>query len=234
MRFLLIFLILLNGLYAGWQYLDPVKSTSQIPPLPANLQTLELLDEQRTVEGAPAESVDSPPGDEEQAKGADESARLAQNESGCYTLGPFKDKNILQQVKESLAEHASQIAERKLKQSEKHRYWVYIPALPGRKQARAMAKQLREHKIKDFYIVLSGENKNSISLGHFREPGHANRRLETMDKLGLKAEIKVIYRDYDIYWLDYRLDEKAVQDGFSTDEYLGEGVSRLARGCEGG
>lgn len=239
MRILLVFVIILNLLYAGWEFLNPAANSNYIPPLADNLKTLELLHE--PVAEAPVSEVsvlaennvsnEESPDQVEMPASNYESSKPMIDEPSCYTLGPFKDKNIMQQLRETIAEYVTDMSVRKRQESEKHRYWVYVPALPDRKQAKLVAKQLRQKNVNDFYIVLSGKSKNSISLGHYREQKHANLRMKRVIDLGLKAEIDVIYRDYDIYWLDYKVDEVSGEAGFSVDEYISEGVSQLARDC---
>ena len=238
MRILLIFIVILNVLYAGWEYVNPARKVDYVPPLPDNLMTLELLHEERAqalkksvAEAGVEVGVKSSPLEQDELL-VTEAHEIKKNDPvSCYTLGPFKDESIMQQLRESIAEHVTDISVRKRQESEKHRYWVYIPALSSRKQAKLVAKQLRLKKINDFYIVLSGDAKNSISLGHYREPVHANRRVKVVTKLGLKAEIKIIYRDYDVYWLDYQVEEADGGVSFSVDEYVSDGVSQLAREC---
>ena len=240
MRILLIFIIILNLLYAGWQYLSPTGIAGVVAPMPEGLKTLELLRENKANEIVSNEtalqrvlsrkaekkdvSVSLPAG---KKLGSDKSKLVS-----CYTLGPFKDENIMQQLRESIAEYVTDLSVRKRQESEKHRYWVYMPALSSRKQAKLMAKKLREEQLNDFYIVLSGNAKNSISLGHFRDPKHANRRMKQLVDLGFKAEINVIYREYDIYWLDYQVIMLEGELGFSVDEYISDGVSQLVRECD--
>jgi len=245
MRILLIFIVLLNLLYASWEYFSPTIATDVIPPMADDLKVLELLHEpgstdlqlpdagQRDVAAvgdAEIQLSEVEPGSE---AGHENDANLVSTVS-CYTLGPFRDESIMQQLQESITEYVTNVSVRKRQESEKHRYWVYIPALSGRKQAKLVARKLREKGINDFYIVLSGVAKNGISLGHYREPKHANRRVKRVKKLGFKAEIKVIYREYDIYWLDYEVDTISGEAGFSVDEYLSEGVSQIIRDCNAG
>ncbi len=243
MRILLVFIVVLNLLYAGWVYLNPGHSTDGVPPLPDNLKTLELLRESDTVAQQTAAVKDSLPivaaADADGTEIIEAENALAEKISkpvksvACYTLGPFRDKNIMQQLRDSMAEHVSKISVRKRQESVKHRYWVFIPALPNRKRAKLMAEKLRKRNINDFYIVFSGQAKNRISLGHYREPKHANRRMKQVTGLGFKTEVDVVYRNYDIYWLDYQLDDTGKVD-LPIDEYLNEGVSQLARECNSG
>lgn len=238
MRVLLIFIIILNLLYAGWEFLNPAENRNEIGSMSDSLKKLELLNEPESAIKPPAANVlENEPDDKERLKQvADVNSRVDVNgvaidSISCYTLGPFKDKNIMQQLRETIAEYVTDVTVRKRKESEKHRYWVYVAALPDRKQARLTAKQLRQKGINDFYIVLSGGSKNSISLGHFREPKHANLIMKRVIDLGFKAGIEVIYRDYDIYWLDYKVDGGGGESGFTVKEYISEGISQLARDC---
>ena len=239
MRILLIFIIILNLLYVGWQYVSPAGTAGVVSPMPVGLKTLELLRENKanknesdetalqSVLSYKAEKTDIGVGFPSDGKLDLNKAKLV----SCYTLGPFKDENIMQQLRESIAEYVIDLSVRKRQESEKHRYWVYVPSLSSRKQAKLMANKLREEKLNDFYIVLSGKAKNSISLGHFRDPKHANRRMKQLIDLGFKAEINVIYREYDIYWLDYQVKTPDEGLGFSVDEYISDGVSQLVREC---
>lgn len=237
MRLFLVFIIILNLLYAGWEYLSPAVSNEEIAPLADNLQTLELLRETRQQQGVVLD-IDIGPGvenshDAETLELSTEVQELqeVESEAACYTLGPFKDKDIMQQLRISLAEHVDDLKVRKLQDSEKHRYWVYIPALKNRRQARKMVEKLRASQITDFYIILNGDARNGISLGHFKEQKHANRRLRQVTSLGYDAEINVIYREFDVYWLDYQNNVVKEDEGFSIDEYATEGVSQLEREC---
>jgi len=246
MRILLIFIIILNLLYAGWEYISPTAVTDVIPPMADDLTALELLHEaepgmqpgmQQLPEIENLSEVVSDTGIQLSAVEADSgvvinSGTKSISSISCYTLGPFRDENIMQQLRESITEYVTNVSVRKRQESEKHRYWVYVPAVGGRKKAKLMAKKLRQKDVNDFYIVLSGSAKNSISLGHYREPKHANRRVKRVTGLGFNAQVKVIYREYDIYWLDYEVDAVNGVAGFSVDEYISEGVSQIARDCK--
>lgn len=234
MRILLIFLIILNLLYAGWVYFSPAPSGQKLSSVVENLKPLELLNEKPETVGIDIENglvagVESPDEGVEAEPGTD---RVAVEVLSCYTVGPFKDESLMQQLRDSLSQHVSKVSVRKRVETEKHRYWVYLPAASSRKQAKETASRLREKNIKDFYIVLRGDTKHSISLGHFREQKHANRRRKGVAKLGFNAEIDVIYRDYEVYWLDYRLSDPELDPGFKLTEYETEGVSQISRSCD--
>ncbi len=229
MRLFFVFLLILNLLFAGWQYLQPPKSEVQIKPLPAELQKLQLL----------AELKEKP---QPQVKEADVSEAVIESPEMpetsiqavadvCYTLGPFKDEKTLQQVQTVLSEWAQGVAVRKREERQRHRYWVYLPAFETRAQAVEMSKKLAQKNIKDYYIVRSGNLDKGISLGHFKEKAYADRRVSNLKKWGFDAEIEVIYRNFNIFWLDYRLGGGQKKSDEYIKEFLVEGVSRIDRDC---
>jgi hypothetical protein len=232
MRLVLI-LVAINILYAGWEYLRPSAAGSEPPPIDSQLARLQLLREREAaveleVDGSRKSGVTAAA--EQAVQQVKSQPETAQAKPMCYTLGPFKDRKIMQRVSESMAEQVDDISLRTLQESEKHRYWVHIPAAENIAAAKQLASQLRAKDFRDFYIVLRGDAKNSISLGHFKQPEHASRRLKMVTDMGFEADIEIIYRDYDVYWLDYRVagDEDAQ---VAADNYLAEGVSRITRPC---
>jgi len=228
MRVLFYYLLVLNLLYAGWEYVQPTHQSVVVAALPEGLKTLELLDvvaEPVVDEKRPDDSVVD-----------DGLQEVVENVEplvlSCFTLGPFKDELIVQQIRESMAEDIEDLKVRVLEESEKHRYWVYIPSLPSRKEAKSVARKLKNSKLKDYYVVLSGETKNSISLGHFKEPEYANRRAKKVRDLGFDAMVEVIYKKYNMYWIDYRALKSDLELESMINNHVSEGVSRLDRSCE--
>jgi len=237
MRLFLAFVIILNLLYAGWEYVNPTKTREMIPPLADNLQSLELLREAESIVEVPehgAKPFGTLPidvGQPEQAA-VEESGEPGQVPIACYTLGPFKDSDLMKQVKASLTEYVDNLTVRTRQETERHRYWVYIPSLGSRRKAKSMVSKLRDSKVKDFYIILNGEQRNGVSLGHFKERRHASRRHKKITGLGFKADIEVIYKELDIHWLDYQSKSQQSDPAFDINEYAIEGVSQLVRDCE--
>ena len=235
MRLFLVFLLLLNLLYAVWNYFQPVKPHNRVKALPSDLKSLQMLSEVANDTSVSAEEPVNPVVSQPEQKvvPAEEQAPVEPLPVvRCYTLGPFKDESIMQQLKAVLAEKAQGVEVRKLEESEQHRYWVHIPALKDRAAAKAMTRTLAGKKIKDFYIVRGGENNNRISLGHFREKKHADRRIKLLKKHDIKAEIEIIYRHFNIYWLDYSEVDNQIEGEDFIQEFLIDGVARLNRDCE--
>ena len=109
---------------------------------------------------------------------------------------------------------------------------MYVPALPSKKLAKEVARKLKRSKLKDFYVVLRGSAKNSVSLGHFRELEYANRRAKKVRSLGFTATVEVLYKKYNVHWIDYSASEVDLENESLINSHVSEGVSRLNRICE--
>lgn len=228
MRLFLMFLVVLNLLFAAWQYWQPAGPENKVSALPAGLEQLVLLSERQDVvadeEGLAGES-------------SNVTAVVAESEGEkqdrlCYTLGPFRGEEKVKQTKSAIAEYVDNLIIRKREQSEQHRFWVYVAPQKSREAAVNVSEQLAKKKIKDYYIIRSGEKNNGISLGHFKEKKHADRRVRKLSKLGFDVKMEVIYQNYLVYWLDYSTSTK-VEDGEDILQGLvEEGVARIDRACQ--
>lgn len=228
MRLFLMFLVVLNLLFAAWQYWQPAGSENKESALPVGLEELVLLSERQDLavdEGALVDestsvaAVEMEPEDEKPD-------RL------CYTLGPFRDEEKVEQTKSAIAEYVDDLIIRKREQSEQHRFWVYVAPQKTRAEAVNVSKLLAEKKIKDYYIIRSGEKNNGISLGHFKEKKHADRRVKKLSRLGFDVKMEVIYQNFLVYWLDYSAIDKAEEGGDVLHGLVEEGVARIDRTCQ--
>jgi len=224
MKVFFLFLFIINILIALWFYSQPVKNNTLARPLPDNLDSLILLSEENAQHEAakPIAAVDV----------GVKTMSTDKADIQCYTLGPFKDEIRLKQASKHLAEQVLSIDVRKREESQRHRYWVYLPVMPSRVSAIEKSKQLAQAKISDYYIVRSGDKKNAISLGHYKEKQHADRRVSRLKKQGFGTEMEVIFRQINIFWIDYSIDDSKALSREVISEYLVDGVTRLHRNCQ--
>jgi len=198
-----------------WQYANPPSSATPLSALPQNLQSIEMI-----VETAGIQEPVLP-----EAAGHQIPSRQ------CYTLGPFNEESQAQAIMESIMPKVKEALLRSKPEVRHHRYWVHIAPQENRQAAIAVSKALARKKIKDYYIVRGGERNNSISLGHFKEKKHADRRLKKLQEKGFDVSIEPIYREFKLYWLDYTiLPDAGIDESFWSD-LLPNGVGRLKREC---
>jgi hypothetical protein len=218
MRMVFVFLLILNILFAGWQFWRPQQTGSGVAALPSHLSRIELMRERvNPGSGIPAASM---------AKEGKEPGRGL-----CHTLGPFTDGQMTEALKQQMQQFTKKLTLRIIEENELHRYWVYMRA-KNHEDAVEVSKALAEKNISDYYIMNSAGEKR-VSLGHFREKAYADKRLQQVESLGFEANSEVIYRQYQLYWLDYELIEKEKSrfEAFIAP-YLQNEISILNRDCE--
>jgi len=230
MRALFILLVLLNLAFFAWQYYAPAPQQAKIAQLTGNLKPIVLLSELKHEADAKPEPAETGAASPIEAGTLGSAAEHSQ--PICQTLGPFRDRQQLDQVKTRLSPLLKHASIRAIQERRLHRYWIYLPAEPSRQQAVTLSRKLADAKIKDYYIVLSGENKNSISLGHFRDKQHAEKRQKQLKRLGFDAKTQLIYRDFDLFWLDFEAAQPVNRDQLAVDEALDDEISVINRACK--
>ncbi len=83
--------------------------------------------------------------------------------------------------------------------------WVYIKPEKSRKKAIETGDRLKSKKIKDFYVIRDGEQKNGLSLGRFKSKSGAYELAKKVKKLGFEVTVEPLFKSHTIYWLDYQL-----------------------------
>ncbi len=216
MRLLFLFLFLLNAGFMAWLYMYSPSPTEHITALPQSVQAIEMIVEPKKV---PISQRDVSIASQQQAK-------------QCFTIGPFNDELQAQKIMEAIKPHIKEASLRSKLELRHHRYWVLIPSQETRQAAITLSKTLAREKISDYYIVRGGERNNSISLGHFKEKSHAERRYKKLQQKGFDVVIEPIYRESKFYWLDYALTNLSDIDETAWSDLLPNGVGRLKRECK--
>ena len=149
----------------------------------------------------------------------------------CFTLGPFRELDTLRALMRNIKEYVEEVSFRSRDEKESSLFWVYLSPLENRAQAKKVGQALKAKKIKDFYIIRSGDKKNGISLGQFRNKNGAYRLAKKVKKLDFSVEVEPVFKTYTLYWLDYRLINGNTIPEALTAKYLTGKISRLSRSC---
>jgi len=152
-------------------------------------------------------------------------------EKACFSLGPFISLDAVKSATTTFTEKEIEVTRRELNERYLSSYQVYLPALPSLVQAKKVIQQLKQKKIKDYYIVLKrGAQRYSISLGLFKDKKHALRRITLVKRKGFKPQLLSRFRNRLLYWLDYTGSEKGVDTALLAGEE-GKALQRLEREC---
>lgn len=218
MRMLVIFFLMLNLFFAGWSYWSKDEFLGDNERALGNIKTIVLMHESSDVNFASVNPDGSASG-------------IAQAHLTCHTLGPFTDSQMVEELKLRLQPFSERISVRNIEESEMHRYWVYLAA-KNQEDAVVTSKMLALQNVADYYIV-TAEKGMRVSIGHFKEKLYADKRSQQIKQLGFAPTTEVIYRKYQLYWLDYELYEsqRAGVNGVISPN-LQNDISLLDRDCE--
>jgi len=147
----------------------------------------------------------------------------------CITLGPFDTPQDLRNARQALASRTVRSRPRQEQTSQTTGWWVYLPAAASRAQALEQARQLGAHDISDYFVVGSGDQANTISLGLFRDPANARKRLDQLLAAGFPARMSERSESVPEFWLDL-----VVADGSHLDwrKYVSaSGIGSRNAGC---
>lgn len=130
----------------------------------------------------------------------------------CLSIGAFTTQADMRAAVKALTPVVARVQFRETRVTEVRGYWVYLPAPANRERALDIARQLSSRGISDYYVVTAGEQPNAISLGLFREPGNAEKRLNEIRALGFKPEMTQRSDEVPIYWVDIARSDDASFD----------------------
>lgn len=248
MRWLFLFVLMVNIAYVAWELNSPegggpvIKKHKDVAPilllseleptektLEPPLEEVEKKSELQQIEAeAESEPIDKP---EPVAAAPVTSEQAAAEASSCYTLGPFRKLENLRIFTRAIKDYVEEASFRSRDEQEQSMFWVYLPPRADLGKARALGKRLEKMGISDYYVISKGDEKNGISLGHFKEKDRAYNYADSIKKQGFKPVVDPVFRSYTIYWLDYTLaSHRSIPDAV-FEQYLGSNIKRLDRSC---
>ena len=214
MRHLVYLLLIANVVFFGWKLFEtqsPEPLVRALPPLPDNVSRLVTLQEQQAATTGEEVVTDLETLTAEQPPGA---GAVLQ----CQALGPFLAVDAMRPIAAELGELGLQPEQRQVESKELVGYWVYLPAMP-REEIRTVLATLEDYNDKEYYV-----GKGSfISLGTFKSMERAERRLQSVRKMGLAATLEERFTTQTSFWLDIQ------SNGSATEQLqrIAEGNSSL-------
>jgi hypothetical protein len=127
---------------------------------------------------------------------------MATTHQRCMALGPFATPQDLRRTRQALAGTLMRMRFRQEQVAQASTWWVYLPPAASRAAALATARQLDARRIADYFVVGAGEQPNSVSLGVFKDPANARRRLDEVVAAGFPARMLERVQNAPEYWLD--------------------------------
>ena len=120
----------------------------------------------------------------------------------CLALGPFATPQDVRNARTALAAQIVRTRTRQDQVAQSSGWWVYLAATASHAQALELARQLSAHNIKDYFVVSSGDQPNTVSLGVFKDPANARKRRDEVAAAGFPARMSERSQAVPQYWLD--------------------------------
>lgn len=194
-RALIVLLVVLNlGVAAWWLARDEPAIVAV--EAPAEVARLQLLSEKARVApasppAAPAPRATPPPADASATSIADVpaapdsgAADVAAAATRCYALGPFSDADKVNAARRQLQSRAARLHVREVASATRRGWRVWLPPQADRAAAQALVERIAAAGFADYFIVASGDEANSISLGRYGSEPTARRRQAALQAAG--------------------------------------------------
>ncbi|MFC3192629.1 SPOR domain-containing protein [Marinicella sediminis] len=193
MRYLFIVLLMANIAFFVWtqRIAPPEKKSFQV--VDPGVKALQLVAEAEP--DKPTESINN------QSSVNDDVKQM------CFSAGPFDIEANVHAAAEIVNPVVLKSNIRKITTTQEAGYWVYLPALSSRAEALKKGRELAAAFVKDYYVVTSGDNENSISLGLYREPYNADSRIAELQKKGFQVNKEIRIEQWPEFWLDFSVTE---------------------------
>lgn len=145
----------------------------------------------------------------------------------CMALGPFATQADMRSVRSSLSNQAARMRSRQEQTTQTSGWWVYLPGGGSRDRALELGRRLSAANVGEYFIVSSGDQPNTISLGLFKDPANARRRRDQVISAGFPAQMSERTESVPEYWLDVVIADNGRSDWRSRLH----GVGSHSTGC---
>lgn len=122
-------------------------------------------------------------------------------EKVCYLIDPVEEAVVVS-LSTELASANLVFSDVLYQSNEVTSHWVHIPALESLAEAHALHAEILALGVEDIYVIEAGKNKNSISLGIYRDHAAAVSHAEWFAKKNIDVEIAPRYKSHTVYRVD--------------------------------
>ncbi|WP_109125221.1 SPOR domain-containing protein [Dyella sp. C11] len=145
----------------------------------------------------------------------------------CMALGPFATQTDMRNARAALTNQAARMRSRQEQTTQTTGWWVYLPGGGTRDKALELGRRLAAANVGEYFIVSSGDQSNTISLGLFKDPANARRRREQVAAAGFPAQMSERTESVPEYWLDVVI----ADNGHADWRNRVRGVGSHSTGC---
>jgi SPOR domain len=184
-------LLLANLAFLAWaEWIDapqPVPENSAYGKLPR----LKLVNELTDSEARPASGHARKTALEEPAQA-----------SRCLSIGPFDDQADAARGASQLREKGFAPRQRTGEGEVSKGFWVYIGGLKTDGEVAALLRTLEQSHVEDAHLMPDTGDVRQVSVGLFSDKDRADRRAQSLQKLGLQPEVAERKLPATVFWMD--------------------------------
>ena len=189
LRALIVLLLCMNVGVAAWWASHRESEPAAVPTTDKDVPSLVLLSEtERKPVADAAELAEAP--------------MPLSPDAVCLSIGPFATPAQLRLAMDLMLPRVERIQFREVPAVALRGYRVYLPPAASRAEALQTARALSAKGIADYYVVTAGDDKNTVSLGIFRELDNATQRREAVAALGYSPVIEPRTEQVPQWWID--------------------------------
>ncbi|PKM23296.1 MAG: sporulation protein [Gammaproteobacteria bacterium HGW-Gammaproteobacteria-13] len=184
MRWMFLWLVVLNLFYYVWHQQQAPLRVTEIAPLNMaqdSKRDIRLLSESS-----------APP--------RREVAEAQPVEAVCLFLGSFEQMADASAVEQRLLSLDIQSRVQSMDAAAGVDYWVYLPPLASRQASLRQLRELQARKI-DSYIITQGDLANGISLGIFPRSDSAQSVMQRLRDAGYEPSLRELTRAHRSFWV---------------------------------
>ena len=194
MRAVFFLLLFANLAFLAWaEWVDPPQ------PVPTNeayakLPRLKLVNELPAAETRPSSG-----------NARKTALQVAPEAARCLSIGPFEDQDSATRGATHLREKGLTPRQRVEKAEISKGFWVYIGGLKTDADVANVLRTLEQSHVEDAHVMPDAGNAHQVSVGLFSERDRADRRAESLQKLGLQPEVAERKLPATLFWMDVDL-----------------------------
>jgi cell division septation protein DedD len=218
MRWMFLWLVVLNLFYYVWHQQQAPLRVTEIAPLNMaqnSKRDIRLLSESSV-----------PP--------RREAAEVQPVEAVCLFLGSFELMADASAVEQRLLSLDIQSRVQSMDAAAGVDYWVYLPPLASRQASLRQLRELQARKI-DSYIITQGDLANGISLGIFPRSDSAQSVMQRLRDAGYEPSLRELTRAHRSFWVRISPQSRRLADDSLLQRLAFDfkGLERQLMPCEG-
>ncbi|MGH8324183.1 MAG: SPOR domain-containing protein, partial [Steroidobacteraceae bacterium] len=136
--------------------------------------------------------------------------------SRCLSIGPFADQASATRGGSQLREKGLTPRQRAEQSEISKGFWVYIGGLKSDAEVTEVLRTLEQSHVEDAHLMPDSGDVRRVSVGLFNERERADRRAQSVQKLGLQPEVTERKLPVTRFWMDVDLPPGAASPAPAT------------------